>query len=121
MRDARNAIHVTLVAVLVWLSIAVQLPGTIDSITFSGFARFGGAEAWSYVMLATGMVGLVGLVSKSKWANQASVFLLANAHIVVAWCFYIGSAPEYVVSPGAGTYGLIAALGYYLLWRRFYA
>ena len=121
MRDARNAIHTALVAVLLWLSVIVQLHGTMLSPAFSGFAHYGNAPAWSYALLAAAMAGLVGLLSDRRWVRLASILLLACAHLSVAWCFFLGSEPEYVISPGAGTYGIIAALGYYLLLRRIFA
>lgn len=103
-----------------WLSLALQLPGnTLDSQPFAQFARMGTQQQWSYWFLLWAMIGVVGMVTCKEWVRLSSVFLLATAHGIVAYCFWLSWSIGDPVITGVGTYGIIAGLGYYLLVRRF--
>ena len=116
MADARLAIHVALTLVLAWLAIELAIPGDTfgESPGYAVMARLGSEDHWAMVLWAGASVGLVGVGTQRRVVRLGSVLVLASMLGVVAWCF--ASAP--VLTTAAGTYAVIAGLGYYLAWRR---
>ena len=120
MRDARNAIHIALTAVMAWLSFALHMPGdTFSNTGFREFASLATEDDWAYLFLAVAFIGLLGLVTERRWVRLISVLCLSTMHGTVAWCFYLGTEPGHPLTTGTGTYAIIAGLGYYLSYRRF--
>ena len=115
-RDARVAIHAALTAVMAWLAVVLALPGDTfgSSPAFSRMAALANEDHWAMAFWLAASVGLVGLLTPSRGMRLGSALVLATMHGVVAGCLALG----YPASTGTGTYATLAALGYYLAWRR---
>lgn len=115
-RDARLAIHAALTAVMAWLAVILVLPGDTfgTSKSFTRMAALGTEPVWALVFWLAACLGLVGLLTPSRGTRLASVLVLATMHGVVAGCFALSNP----ATTGTGTYTVLAALGYYLAWRR---
>lgn len=110
-----NVMHVMLVFIMLWLSLALQQPGEVFlSTAFSGFKRYGTESQWAYWLLVAAGIGGVGLVAGRRWVQLLTTAMLATAHGSVALCFYQSNPPGGGIGTGTGTYTIIAAMGYSL-------
>ncbi len=116
LRDGRLAIHAALTTVMVWLAVILVLPSDTFSTSksFAYMATMGSEPAWAMVFWVTACLGLVGLLTPSRAMRLGSVLVLATMHGVVAGCLALSNP----ATTGTGTYAVLAALGYYLAWRR---
>ncbi len=71
---------------------------------------------WAMWFWGVATVGFAGLVTDRAVVRLISALTIATAHGTFAGCLMLGS-----ISPGSGTYAIIAALGYYLAFRRAHA
>ena len=111
---ACDAVHAALCAVMAWLALALSAPGgTFDAAPYRMMAALGSEHAWAMAFCAAASAGLAGLATPSRPLRLACVVLLATMHGVVALCFAL-SDPS---ATGAGTYAVLAGLGYHLAWR----
>ena len=116
LRDGRLAIHAALTAVMAWLAVILALPSYTfhTSKSFACMATMGTEPAWAMVFWLVACLGLVGLLTPSRGMRLGSVLVLATMHGVVAGCIALSNP----ATTGTGTYAVLAALGYYLAWRR---
>lgn len=116
LRDGRLAIHAALTTVMVWLAVILALPSDTFSTSksFAYMAMMGSEPAWAMVFWVAACLGLVGLLTPSRGMRLGSVLVLATMHGVVAGCLALSNP----ATTGTGTYAVLAALGYYLAWRR---
>ena len=114
--DARQAIHAALSGVMLWLGGILALPG--DQLAaqpaFRVLLVWMPEPQWAGLFWFLGCIGIVGLFTPVRWFRLATVLLLATGHGFLAgtaaW-----TAPHNTAS---GVYGIYAALGYYLAYRR---
>lgn len=120
LNDPRHAIHLSLIAVLLWLAIVLALPGaTFDSSIFSAFAKIASEPVWAFALQAGGMFGLLGLLTNRNWVRLLSIYVMATMHGTIAVCFLLGTpAGNGPVGTAPGTYAVIASLGYYLAYSQ---
>lgn len=116
MPDARVAIHATLSAIVLWLGLLFASPTDTfgASHSFDFMARVATETNWGFAFIAIGVVGAAGIFTRRRILRFASVLVIATAHSVFAACLLMGNP----VNSGTGTYTIVAALGYYLAWRR---
>ena len=114
--DARTAIHAALTGVMAWLAIILALPGDTfgASISFRVMASMATEEHWAMAFWLVASVGLVGLLNQGRGVRLVSVLVLATMHGALAGMFWMSNP----FTTGTGTYGILAALGYFLVWRR---
>ena len=121
MRDARVALHLALTVIMGWLALLLAWPG--ETISTSGscavISCISGKDAWAMAFwamafCAVASVGAIGLSMCNRALRLFSALVLATAHGVVAISFVLGNP----ASIEAGTYAVLAGLGYYLAWRR---
>lgn len=119
MTSERRAIHTSLTAIMGWLALALHLSSNIfNTASFSFFSQVGTENEWIGCFAGAFVIGIVGLTTRYHWVHLVSIFLLATAHGSVGLCFYVSAIQNHIVFTAAGTYTIISALGYYLLWRR---
>ncbi len=116
MRDGLFAVHVALTAVMAWLAVALAAPNDTfgSSAAYRAMARLGSETGWAMAFWAAACLGVAGLCTPSRWLRLLSVLALATMNGLVALCFATGNP----TGTGAGTYAVLAGLGYYLAWRR---
>ena len=116
LRDARLAIHAALTAVMAWLAVILALPNDTfgTSPSFARMAAMATEDHWAMAFWLAATIGVMGLATPSRLGRLLSVLVLATMHGVVAGCFLMA----HVATTGTGTYAILAALGYYLAWRR---
>lgn len=115
------ALHSMLTGVMAWLSVAFALPGDmVSNPSFAGFAALATDGEWAGLFSLAALVGLAGLLTRRRWVRLLSIGGLSTAHGSLAYLFCIGHlmVPDAPLSTGVGVYGLIAAMGYLLLWVR---
>lgn len=118
LKDIR-IIHTALVMLMFWLAFVLGLPTpTFDHPSFAGFTVFGTEEEWTLWFLIAGLIGAVGIFPVNTILKQLSTFCLATSHLSVAYCFARSSWMNNEIYTAIGPYGLYAALGYYVLYRR---
>lgn len=81
---------------------------------WDGFAALASEETWAIVFACIGLLSGAWIGSPFAYARFLSVVLITSAHGSIA-LMMLRAAP---VGSGAGTYGILAGLGYYLLWRQ---
>ena len=115
MHDARNGIHVGLTAIMGWLGFYFDLGNNVFASNegFAYMAKFAPEHTWAVLFLATANVGVLGLLASKPLVRLISVLVVATANGVFAGCLIMGDA-----SVWSGTYAIIAAMGYYLAYRR---
>ena len=115
-RDARLAIHAALTAVMAWLALVLALPSDTfsSSPSFHVMAAMASEDHWAMAFWLVASVGFVGLLTQDQVLRLGSVLVLATMHGVVAGLFALANP----ATTATGTYGVLAALGYYLAWRR---
>ena len=118
------SIHVALTAIMGSFAFTLSLPGdTLHSAaSFSEFARLGTEGEWVCLFLLAALTGIVGIVAPWRIVRLASTCALATAHLSLAWCFYLGTAQTAgsASTTAVGTYGVVALLGYFLVWVRMF-
>lgn len=115
--DAKQAIHLALTAIMFWLGGILVLPGSTFSTSHSYRAMelIARESIWALAFLAVATVGAIGLFVTGP-IRKISVIGLATAHGTFSVCLFLGNPS----GTGSGTYGIIACLGYYLLYRRLF-
>lgn len=115
MFDARNGIHAGLTAILAWVAFRLALGNETFAGTpaFAYMARLAPESTWAGVLWAVANVGMIGLATRHSALRLVSVLILATAYGVLAGCLLMSGG-----SIDSGTYAVIAALGYYLAYRR---
>ena len=115
--DAKQAIHATLTAIMFWLGGILVLPGSTFSTSHSyrALERVATESTWAIAFLFVAFFGLIGLFITGPF-RQMSVVGLATAHGTFSVCLFLGNPS----GTGSGTYGIIAVLGYYLLYARLF-
>ena len=115
--DARQAIHLTLTLIMLWLGFILVLPESTftSSNSYRAMALVATEEHWATAFLGVGAYGIVGLFVTGP-IRKFSVMSLATAHGTLAICLYMGNPS----GTGPGTYAIIACLGYYLLYMRLF-
>ena len=110
------AIHVALTAGMGWLAAILALPGDTFAMGrgWTLFAEMGNENAWAMAFWAVASMGAVGLTAARPVLRLCSVLILSTAYGCVA-LLMLWAAPS---GSGSGIYGVQAALGYYLAWRR---
>lgn len=122
MPNARTMIHFSLIGVMVWLSAAFYLSENIfTSSNFAEFKLLGTEHQWSRWLAVVAIYGIVGILSGRRFIMLTCAFVLATAHGLLAYCFYLSYLPTVGFPTGVGTYGLFAVQGYYLFFRRLLA
>jgi hypothetical protein len=113
--DARNGIHAGLTAILAWLAFRLWLPDDLfaTSSNFAYMARVASEDTWAVCLWAAANIGAIGLVSGNRVLKLISVLIVATTHGIFAGCLLMGGT-----GTGTGTYAIIAAMGYYLAYRR---
>ena len=112
---ARLAIRVALTAVMAWLATVLLLPGE----TFAGSRSFRVMQSlapeneWALVFSVLACIGSLGIAVRSPLLRMVCGSFVATMHGVVGLCLVLANP----ISTGAGTYGILALLGYYLVWE----
>lgn len=116
--DARMAIHIALVAILAWLGFIIILPGETfnTAAAWTVFARVGTEAEWAMTFFVCAIIGALGISTQELWVKRGSLIVLSTAHGTLAVLFWRGNP----MGGASGTYGIIALLGYYLVWRMAY-
>ena len=117
LHDAKQAIHVTLTAIMFWLGGILVLPGSTFATSHSYVAmeKVANEETWAAAFLGIAILGAAGLIVTGP-IRKLSVIGLATMHGTLAICLFMGNPS----GTGPGTYAIIALLGYYLLYRRMF-
>lgn len=116
--DARVAIHAGLTTIMAWLAIRLAMPDDTFATTpsFAIMARLATENVWAMWFWFVASVGLVGLTTRHASVRLISIGIVSTAHGLFAGCLLMAGP-----NTGAGTYAIIACMGYYLLFRRVYA
>ena len=116
VNDARDVIHASLTAVLAGIAVILALPGSTfaTSRSFDLMARMMPEDKWAMLFWFVASLGLCGIITPSVKLRLASVMALSTMHGAFALCIVLANP----VSTGALTYSILAAQGYYLVWRR---
>ena len=114
--DARVAIHAALTAVMAWLALVLALPGDTfeNGRSYAVLASMMTEDHWAMAFWLVANIGMVGVTTCNRTLRLGSVLVLATMNGVVAVCLLLANP----TSTGSGTYGVLAALGYYLVFRR---
>jgi len=116
LRDARLALHAALTMIMAWLAVLLALPsdtfGTSQS--YAVMERIAPEPVWAMSFWMVASVGVCGLFTIHRVLRLVSVLVLATAHGVLALSLVLANP----ATTGTGTYTVLAALGYYLAWRR---
>ncbi len=115
MDDTRDATHAGLTAILAWTAFRLGLSADVfaTNSSFDYMARFASEHTWAALFLVVANVGVFGLFTANPVIRLVSVLVVATAHGVLAGCLLMSGA-----SVWSGTYAIIAAMGYYLAYRR---
>ena len=115
--DAKQAIHLTLTLIMLWLGCILVLPESTFSTSHSyrAMAIVATEEHWAAAFFVVAGMGFVGLFVTGP-IRKFSVIGLATMHGTLAVCLYMGNPS----GTGPGTYAIIAAQGYYLLYMRLF-
>lgn len=122
-RAVQIAIHLALTLVMGWLAVAMALPGGLLAVpAYHEFVKLATERQWTALFLLGAAVGAAGVVAPWRWVQIVSVCGLANAHLSVAYLFWLGVVHDGGVTVGTavGTYSIIAMLGYFLAWVRIF-
>ena len=113
---ALAAINVALIAIMAWFSLILALPWSTFStgVGYHLFAALMPEELWAVAFAIVAAIGVIGLWSKNRNVWTLSAMVLSTAHGTVALLIMLGNP----IAVGSGTYLILAALGYYLVWRR---
>ncbi len=118
MYDTRNAIHLGLTAIMGWLGLYFDLASNVFK-TNNGFAymaAFVPEHVWAVLFLVIANIGVIGFITSNPVICLTSVLVVASGNGLFAGCLIMSDA-----SVWSGTYAIIAAMGYYLAWRRAHA
>lgn len=111
------AINLLLAWVMLWFSIRLALPTDTFDVN-PGYVLFQtlcpSELAWSIAFFVAFVVGMISLVATNVWVRILSASALSTAHAMVALLFVLSGSN----GTASGTYAGIAALGYYLVYRR---
>ncbi len=118
MNDTRNAIHVGLTSIMAWLGLYFDISDHVFYATkgFAYMAAVAPEHVWALLFLGIANVGVLGLITSNPVLCLASVLVVASGNGLFAGCLIMSGA-----SVWSGTYAIIAAMGYYLAWRRAHA
>lgn len=113
---ALAAINMTLIAIMAWFAFILALPWNTfpTGVGYHLFAALMPEEMWAAAFAIVAAIGVIGLWSKNRNVWTLSAMVLSTAHGTVALLTLFGNP----VGIGSGTYLTLAALGYYLVWRR---
>jgi hypothetical protein len=111
------AINILLSWVMLWFAIRLAMPAdTFD--TNPGYVLFQSLcpseLVWAVAFFVAFLFGVISLVATNVWVRILSACALSTAHAMVALLFVLSGSN----GTASGTYAGIAALGYYLVYRR---
>ena len=108
-------INTFLVCVIFGFGMALKAaPHSFESPYFERFREIGTQDRWSYACFAVAMVGVVGIVARSRLGNLAPLFIVATFHGTLAVLFWQSLAYGEHMTTGVATYSCVAILGYIL-------